>query len=78
MVWTVTWARSSSKTEKQFAFEIELFSPEDPMLLLIERHAVHCEKDVDILADGKCAKVNMGEIMMYLSAEKVLIHKINL
>jgi hypothetical protein len=75
MVWTVTWAKSSSRTEKQFAFEIELYSPDDPRLLLIERHAVHCEKDVDILADGKSAKVNLSEVMRYLNAEKVYFLK---
>jgi hypothetical protein len=72
MVWTVTWAAKKSAINKQFAFEIELYSPSDPSLLLMERHAVHGEKDADILADGKCSKIKWGDVILYMGSDKVI------
>ncbi|CAO1384956.1 unnamed protein product [Diamesa serratosioi] len=69
MVWTVILAnykeqrKSNNNVElPKFAFEIELFNPNDSRNLQIQRFPIHYEDSETILDDGKCVKISLNEI----------------
>lgn len=69
--WTIVCASKDEKAYKNFAFQVELFLPTDPSRLLIQRHSCHGERDDDVLEEARCVCIGMGDIMRFMSADKV-------
>lgn len=69
--WTIVCASKDEKAYKNFAFQVEMFVPGDPSRLLIQRHCCHGERDDDVLEEARCVCIGMGDIMRFMSADKV-------
>lgn len=73
VIWTTICASKNPQTSQNYAFEIELYIPNDPSRLLIQRLLCHNEKNEDILAEGTCAMFDIADIMRFLDTDKVSI-----
>lgn len=71
MQWTLICAAKEKRVNKKFAYEIELFSHEDPAQMMVQRYGCHNEQDSDILKEGRCVTINMGDILRFLGTDKV-------
>lgn len=70
--WTMVCAsRKDEKAFKHFAFQVELFMPGEPSRLLIQRHSCHGERDDDVLEEARCVCIDLGDVMRFMSADKV-------
>lgn len=77
--WTMVCAsKKDEKAFKSFAFQVELFLPEDPSRLLIQRHCCHGERDEDVLEEARCVCINLGDVMRFMSPDKVSTEVVNL
>lgn len=70
--WTMVCAsKRDEKAYKNYAFQVELFVPEDPSRLLVQRHSCHGERDDDVLEEARCVCLNMGDVMRFMGPDKV-------
>lgn len=70
--WTMVCAsKRCEKAHQNFAFQVELFVPQDPSRLLVQRHSCHGERDDDVLEDARCVCIDLGEVMRFMNADKV-------
>lgn len=79
MIWTLICASREPVINQKFAYEIEIYCPNDQTRLMIQRHACHAEKDQDILEEGRCISFPMGDLMRLMNKDKVrlIFHKIS-
>lgn len=70
--WTMVCAsKRDEKAFRSFAFQVELFDPEDASRLLMQRHGCHGERDEDVLEEARCVCIDLGEVMRFMTADKV-------
>lgn len=76
--WTMVCAsKRDEKAYRNFAFQVELFVPQDPSRLLIQRHSCHGERDDDVLEEARCVCIDMGDVMRFMGSDKVRHLRVN-
>lgn len=55
----------------KLCFEFEFYNKQDPSYLMIQRFPIHYEDSEDVLDDGKCVKVSLGDVQRFLDKDKV-------
>uniref|UniRef100_A0A182J359 RING-type E3 ubiquitin transferase n=1 Tax=Anopheles atroparvus TaxID=41427 RepID=A0A182J359_ANOAO len=78
VLWTVICATKESKVSARYAFELELYSPEDSWKLLVQRFPCHSELDPDFLKDGHCVKIPLSEVLRFMAEDKVLHYRVRI
>lgn len=70
--WTMVCAsKRDEKAFQNFAFQVELFVPQDASRLLIQRHSCHGERDEDVLEEARCVCIDLGDVMRFMGCDKV-------
>lgn len=55
----------------KYTFEIEIYNQKNPLKAIIQKYECHYNGDHDILRDGACATISMGDVLRFVDDSKV-------